>query len=616
MRKLNLKKKILLSVLGSLFGIGALIMTLLPMYSKQASAWPCKSINALECGVSSPVDLANQIRANTQGIKTTFDQIGIFANDIADRTGQVSNRLYTNGSVHKDGTVWVGNQQVASNVINGQRGTDLMLNPSNSREWAGLMWTSPSNNFAATSIPAYVYMYNGQFKYAILEACGNPVFPTREAIPPHLTIEKTVSTTKTPVLKKVNDANPGDTIHYNVTIRNTGEVSAEDARFWDVMPQNETIIPNTGKIYEGSDVYNLPDAGIGGGWGLMDVPPGQVIYITFEARLTQNVPASCLTLVNTAFTQANRVPTIFDTATVNTCGKAPQVPTLIIQKDVSNQSQPNPKWEDKDTANPGDKLFYSVKITNNSQTAADHVIVWDVLPNHVTLSTLDSGAVAEVDINGQTIKLTADELKNGKDIGSLVPGQYAYLYLKVLVNKDDFTQSGCTELINTGLSKASEVNTISDTATTTVCVNIPGKHTIIVNKFNDLNGDGKREENEPLLPNWQFTLSGKNITDTRSTGQNGSITFAGLDSGQYTVTETMQPGWKSTTGVTQQTTVGPDQVLWFGNQQTAVTPPPPGQLPTAGPADAAAGAAGTLGLGYVGYIWRKSKQTLKKSFRK
>lgn len=616
--KFGLKAKIMASLFAVLIGSA---VAFLPAFTKPASAWPCNHINAIECGVSSPQDLANRIRNNDQSIKTVFDQIGIFANDIADRSGQVSNRLVA-GDVHKDGTVWVNGQMVASNVIDGQRGTDLMLDKTNYRDWAGLQWTSPSNNFFAQSIPAYVYMYNGHFKYAILVACGNPVFPTREAIPPHLTIEKTVSTTKVPVLKKVNVADPGDTIHYNIAIRSTGEVSAEDARFWDNMPTNETIIPNTGKAYVGNQVYNIPDAGITGGWGLNDMPPGQVIYVTFEARLTNNVPTNCLSLVNTAFTQASRVPTIFDTATVNTCGQVPQVPTLTIQKDVSNQSQPTPKWEDKDTANPGNKLFYSVKISNNSQTVANHVVVWDVLPSHIKLATLNSGATAEVDINGQTLKLTADDLKNGKDIGDLAPGQYAYLYLKVTVN-DDFVQGGCTELVNTGLAKAKEVGTVSDTATTTVCVNIPGKHTIIVNKFNDLNGDGKREANEPLLPNWQFTLAGKNITETQKTSQSGSTTFTGLDDGQYTITETMQPGWRSTTGISQTVSIGPDQTVMFGNQQItpppttppSVTPPPVTQLPTAGPVDAATGAMGTMGLGYVGYVWRKSKKTLMRNLR-
>jgi hypothetical protein len=34
-----------------------------------------------------------------------------------------------------------------------------------------------------------------------------------------------------------------------------------------------------------------------------------------------------------------------------------------------------------------------------------------------------------------------------------------------------------------------------------------GKAQVCIYKFNDLNGDGKRDPNEPPLPGWSFTVS-------------------------------------------------------------------------------------------------------------
>ncbi len=82
-------------------------------------------------------------------------------------------------------------------------------------------------------------------------------------------------------------------------------------------------------------------------------------------------------------------------------------------------------------------------------------------------------------------------------------------------------------------------------------------------KFNDVNGNGKRDSGEPTLSNWQITLtklcvvSGANITNiascadtvigTTTTDATGTYSFGDLAPGAYKVCETMQPDkWTQT----------------------------------------------------------------------
>ena len=64
-------------------------------------------------------------------------------------------------------------------------------------------------------------------------------------------------------------------------------------------------------------------------------------------------------------------------------------------------------------------------------------------------------------------------------------------------------------------------------------------------KFNDINGDGQKQADEPVLPNWEITLSGT-LNLTTETGSDGSYCFNNLTAGTYTVSEIQQEGWEQT----------------------------------------------------------------------
>lgn len=99
---------------------------------------------------------------------------------------------------------------------------------------------------------------------------------------------------------------------------------------------------------------------------------------------------------------------------------------------------------------------------------------------------------------------------------------------------------------------------------------------VCVKKFNDLNGDGVRQSNEPGLP-WTFTVNGPDgpLPDMITGSGGGACNSQPYSAGGYTITEVGKPGWAPTTpgGAVQTFTIVPTQgvSLQFGNRQVPAT---------------------------------------------
>jgi hypothetical protein len=91
-------------------------------------------------------------------------------------------------------------------------------------------------------------------------------------------------------------------------------------------------------------------------------------------------------------------------------------------------------------------------------------------------------------------------------------------------------------------------------------------YNLTVNKFEDLNRDGVKNTNEPVLSGWTFDISGNNFNAAVTTATNGSAQKSGLLAGTYRIAEREQTGWEATTGATKSVTItNSNQTIWFGN---------------------------------------------------
>jgi len=69
----------------------------------------------------------------------------------------------------------------------------------------------------------------------------------------------------------------------------------------------------------------------------------------------------------------------------------------------------------------------------------------------------------------------------------------------------------------------------------------------VVTKYNDENGNGKRDEGEKTLSGWDMNLQQlEGPTTTQTTGEDGTTTFNDMVAGSYVLTEELQEGWKQT----------------------------------------------------------------------
>ncbi len=163
-------------------GIGAfagivLLMTFGPIIPVSAlsinSPRDCDTNAVIPCGSLSTNELKKDYNNTSyKGVKALYSDFGISSADINNigKTAQI-------GRVYKNGDVKIGSTVVATNAVTA--GREFIAGSTKTTAGGSIFYTrKPSVSFRIESIPAFVVMEKGEFKYAILAACGNPVKAT------------------------------------------------------------------------------------------------------------------------------------------------------------------------------------------------------------------------------------------------------------------------------------------------------------------------------------------------------------------------------------------------------------------------------------------------------
>jgi len=162
--------------IGAFVGI-VVVMTLGPILPANAltisSSRDCDSNAVIPCGALSTTELRNDYNNTSYGgVQALYSQFGISSDDMAkiESTAQA-------GRVYKNGEVRVGDTVVATGAITA--GREYIGGSSKTSAGGYTFYTRPpSVSFRVDSIAAFVVMENGEFKFAVLAACGNPVKAT------------------------------------------------------------------------------------------------------------------------------------------------------------------------------------------------------------------------------------------------------------------------------------------------------------------------------------------------------------------------------------------------------------------------------------------------------
>jgi hypothetical protein len=137
-----------------------------------SAAKDCNDGNAvLNCGAQTPAEVKSKYNA-TPAARSVYHYFNISSVDVDNL-----HSMAVEGRVTQGGRVLVGNKEVANNAVTAgmaQMGNDQKVTKNGTTFYV----RQPSVSFQSSSLPAFVMMKNGQFDFAIIASCGNPVKAT------------------------------------------------------------------------------------------------------------------------------------------------------------------------------------------------------------------------------------------------------------------------------------------------------------------------------------------------------------------------------------------------------------------------------------------------------
>jgi len=226
--------------------------------------------------------------------KMTGDIPKIFAHYSITKS-EIDSASTVSGVVRKNGQVLVNGQVVATGAIS----TGRQNMPGSTYIPSIKVYERPvSVSFRSNELSAFVKMTNGQFEWAVLHSCGNPVkakpVPKPKPKPkvPKVTIQKDVS-------KKLVDVN--EIFDYRLVVKNTGEIALKNVVVTDKAPTGVEFIPNqSAGTTKTQFKTTIPSLAIGASK-----------TFTIKAKVIREIKGR---IVNTACVKAPELPRKCDTA--------------------------------------------------------------------------------------------------------------------------------------------------------------------------------------------------------------------------------------------------------------------------------------------------------------
>ncbi len=267
------------------------------------------------------------------------------------------------------------------------------------------------------------------------------------------TISKEVSVDGGETYGETATANPGDTLRYRVTIKNTGAVELSNSIFYDSLPEGLSAVAGSYKMTVGNSGTwdTLSATSDKQMFKLNSIPAGTTIQIIYDVKIDEDIDVDC---TGSVFT--NIAHLVYDSVSIEGTTKTDDAKVTIKKSDEDDECKPKEynvnlkkevsvdegkKYDSKALVAPGATLRYKVTLKNTGTSDIESVDFIDKLPKGLTLV---KGSV-KMNVEGQE-KWT--ELKDtlAYTLTNLTAGQSIYIVYDVKVG-DDFDCDG-SELSN------------------------------------------------------------------------------------------------------------------------------------------------------------------------
>lgn len=160
-------------------------------------------------------------------------------------------------------------------------------------------------------------------------------------------------------------ATVGDIINYTVTIPNTGVVSALNVIFKDTIPNGTSVVPNTFIINGVTTTITNPISGVNIG----TIAPGAISTITFSVVVGATMP------------NPNPVTNSANVSYIHSSGSTFANNSNIVSTQINAVILSGEKVVNKNFANIGDVLTYTIPIANTGNLTANNILFLDSVPN-------------------------------------------------------------------------------------------------------------------------------------------------------------------------------------------------------------------------------------------
>lgn len=182
----------------------------------------------------------------------------------------------------------------------------------------------------------------------------------------------------------------GDEIEYFIDITNTGSAPATDVLVEDNLPTNTTLV-NKGQATKKLFRSTLS-------WQIAEILPGETVTVSFLVRLEDN------TRITDNTWEVSNIATV-DKVETNEVKNKVSRPVLNINKTV-----------DKTSALEGDKLTYSIEVSNTGDISSEDLVITDNVSNKLEIVENSITHEGSLNSNLNSITWNLDPLDAGESL--------------------------------------------------------------------------------------------------------------------------------------------------------------------------------------------------------